>query len=163
MTPTRIPLGKYYWGMGASLITLLTGGWLILAPFALGYQAHNTGSWTDMTENDVWVGAGVVILSVAGLVFFARALVAALRAGGVVRARPRPQPQAQPRPVVEQPAAPAVPAAVAPATAAYRPDLEQTMATLAAALAADLTERRKGDNKVDNEPVAGPATMGRDR
>ena len=159
MTPTRIPVGKYYWGMGASLITLLTGGWLILAPFALGYQAQHTGSWTDMTENDVWVGAGVVILSMAGLVFFARALVAALRAGGVLRARPR----ARPRPVVEPPVAPAVSSAVVPAPAAYRPDLEQTMAALAAALAADLNERRKGDNKVDNEPVAGPAMMGRDR
>ena len=86
MTPTRITVGKYYWGMGASLVTLLTGGWLILAPFALGFQAHTAGSWTDMTENDLWVGAGVVLLSVAGLVFFARGLVAALRAGGVVRA-----------------------------------------------------------------------------
>src|SRR5438270_71653 len=84
--------------------------------------------------------------SVAALVFFARALVAALRAGGVVRARPRPQ--AQPRPVAEQAVAPAVPSAVAPAGAVYRPDLEQTMAALAAALAADLNERRKGDNKV---------------
>lgn len=157
MTPTRISVGKYYWGMGASVITLLTGGWLILAPFALGYQAGNAGSWTDMTMNDFWVGCGVVLVSLAGLALFARALVAALRAGGVVRARPRPQPRPQP-----QPAVPAAAPAAIPGATPLRPDLEQTMATLAAALAADLTERRKGDNKVDKEQGAEVATLGRD-
>ena len=102
MTPTRIGIGKYYWGIGASLIALLAGGWLIVAPFALGYQAGNTGGWTDMTHNDVWVGIGVVILSAAGLAFFARALVAELRSAGVVRARPRRQAQPQ-RAGTEQP------------------------------------------------------------
>jgi hypothetical protein len=164
MTPTRIRVGKYYWGMGASLITLLGGGWLVLAPFALGYQAGNTGGWTDMTQNDVWAGIGVVLLSAAGLALFARALVAELRSAGVVRERPRRQAHVQP--VAPAPAAAEAAAPVAPSTGfapASRPDLEQTMATLAAALAADLTERRKGDAKVDDEHVAGPATLRRDQ
>src|SRR5215470_1325626 len=63
MTPTKIPTGKYYWGLGASLLTLLIGGWLILAPFALGYQNGNSGSWTAMPQNDVWAGCGVVLVS----------------------------------------------------------------------------------------------------
>lgn len=146
MTRTRINVGKYYWGMGASLLALLTGAWLVLAPFALGYQAHNTGSWTDMTMNDFWVGCGVVLVSVAGLVAFTRGLVGELRAAGVVPSPSKPQPQ---------PAAPlAAPAVPAAATAMpYRPDLEQTMATLAAALAADLAERRKPDTEHKAEPV----------
>jgi hypothetical protein len=141
---TRVSLGEYYWGLGASLLTLLAGGWLILAPFALGYQAGTTGGWTDMTQNDFWVGCGLVLIAVAGLVFFTRGLVAALRAAGVVRARPRPH--AKPQPAAAAPAA-------APATLPARPQLEQTMALLAEALAADLAERRKTDTEHKAELV----------
>src|SRR5579884_4064115 len=141
---TRVSVGKYYWGMGASLVTLLTGGWLVLAPFALGYQAHNSGSWTDMTQNDIWFGIGAVLVSLAALALFARGLVGALRAAEVIHARPKPQPRAE----APTPAAYPVPApaAVPQAQAQQQPDLEQTMATLAAALAADLADRRKPDN-----------------
>lgn len=147
----RVSLGKYYWGMAASVIMLLTGGWLVLAPFALGYQAHNTGSWTDMTQNDIWFGIGTVIVSLAALALFVRSLVAALRDAGVVRARPKPQPQTQPATpapaVAANTAASAAPLPAPPAIQQQQLDLEQTMATLAAALAADLAERRKPDNE----------------
>lgn len=148
MTPTRVPIGKYCWGLGASALALLTGAWLILAPFALGYQSYSA-SWTSATKNDFWFGIGIVVISAAGLALFTVSLLGALRASGVVQPRPKPQPQPQQTPAqLAAPAAPAAPAASAPLTS----DLERTMATLAAALAADLNERRANERQaVDRE------------
>lgn len=144
MGSTHIPMGKYYWGIGASLLTLLAGGWLILAPFALGYQAGNSGSWTATTMNDFWVGIGLVIVAAACLMAFALALVGTLRSAGVVAVRPH-QRRHQ---VVPAPA----PASAAP-TLADRPDLDQAMVALTAALEADLAERRKTENEHRAEPI----------
>ncbi len=147
-TPRRVPLSRYYWGLGACLLTLLTGAWLILAPFALGYQAYGA-AWTSATKNDFWFGLGIVVVSAAGLALFAGSLVGALRAAGVVQPRPRPQPQ--PAPPSAGLAAPAAPVTSAPLPG----DLERTLATLAAALAADLNERRTPDAQraTDTPPV----------
>lgn len=79
----------YCWTIGAALATLLAGAWLILAPFALGYQPA-TGVWTPATANDVWCGALLVVVALARLLLVGRALLADLRAIGVVSARPRP-------------------------------------------------------------------------
>ncbi|ACU95885.1 SPW repeat domain-containing protein [Saccharomonospora viridis] len=53
----------------AGVATLLLGGWLIAAPFALGYRGGEEGA---ATVNDVVTGAVVVVMSVLGLVLGAR-------------------------------------------------------------------------------------------
>ncbi|HET8628502.1 MAG TPA: hypothetical protein VFL91_13860 [Thermomicrobiales bacterium] len=145
----RVNLGKHYWVLAVGLVTLLIGAWLMIAPFALGYQPYGAG-WADATLNDFWFGLGVVLVSLAGLVLFALALLGDLRAAGVVRPRPRPQP-------VARRAAPEAPTAAPPAD-----DLERTLATLAAALAADLAERRGPEAAKPAPPPAAPAPS-RDR
>jgi hypothetical protein len=134
-----VAIGRHLWGIAASLVTGLAGAWLMVAPFAIGYQ--NGGSWTDATKNDFWTGLAVVILSVIGIVLFSLSVVGELRAAGVLKPRQQPVP---PMPAwAGQPAAaapqPAMPAAGSP----YHDELERTMALLATTLAAELAERRQ--------------------
>ena len=133
MPHSPVGLGKYFWGLGAALLSLLAGGWLMLAPFALGYQPSGA-AWSDATRNNFWVGLAVVLLAAIGTVLFARSLVAELRAAGVIERRPRPEP------VESAAVAPAV--AGLPATSTQHDEFERALTTLAAALASDLAERR---------------------
>ena len=64
MQMMRPTIGKYIWGMTASLIILLAGGWLILASFALGYQPYGV-DWVSQTMNDFWVGIPVAVVALA--------------------------------------------------------------------------------------------------
>jgi hypothetical protein len=45
--------------MGASLLIFLAGGWLILAPFALGYQPYGA-DWVNQTTADFATGIPVL-------------------------------------------------------------------------------------------------------
>ena len=130
MRTTQPALGKYICGMVASLIIFLAGGWLILAPFALGYQPYGA-DWVSQTTNDFATGIPVAVVALASFVLFFYSLLGSLRAAGVLTARMRP---------VAQVTAPyQAPQALVP----YQTDLDKTLATLAAALAADLTARRQ--------------------
>jgi hypothetical protein len=131
MQKPRLALGKYLCGLGASLIILLAGGWLILAPFALGYQPYGA-DWVSQTTNDFWMGIPIVVVALISFALFFSSLIASLRATGVVLSQPQ-LPQA---PVSYQPQAPA----------AYQSDLDRTLSTLAAALAADLSARRQASS-----------------
>jgi hypothetical protein len=142
---TRITIGKYIWGMVASLIILLAGGWLILAPFALGYQAYGA-DWVSQTTNDFWVGIPVAVVALVSFALFFAALVAALRTSGVLLAQPRPQQFVAP---VSSPMQ--TPAALVPAANTGQSDLDRTLATLAAALAADLNNRRQAQTGSDQQ------------
>ena len=51
MRTTLFTPSKYICGMVASLIIFLAGKWLILAPFALGYQPYGA-DWVSQTTND---------------------------------------------------------------------------------------------------------------
>ena len=134
MQTTRLSLSKYIWGMVASLIILLAGGWLILAPFALGYQPYGAG-WDSQTTNDFVTGIPVAVVALVSFAFFFFSLLGALRAAGILAAPQRPQ-----VPVVAQ--------------ASQQSDLDQTLATLAAALVADLSSRRQaGSNQQIDQPV----------
>ena len=149
MQMTRLTIGKYIWGMAASLIILLAGGWLILAPFALGYQAYGA-DWVSQTTNDFWVGIPVAVVALVSFVLFFVSLIASLRAAGVLLAGPRLQPQA----LATAPGSAMMqsPAAVAPATyQGQQSDLDRTLATLAAALAADLNNRRQAQVSSDQQ------------
>jgi hypothetical protein len=140
MRTTQPTLGKYICGMVASLIILLAGGWLILAPFALGYQPYGA-NWTSQTTNDFATGIPVAVVALASFLLFFAALLASLRAAGMLVARPRVR-QQEVSPPVGYPA----PAGPLQAPASNQSDLDRTLATLASALAADLTARRQASS-----------------
>ena len=146
MQMTRLTVGKYIWGMAVSLIILLAGGWLILAPFALGYQPYGA-DWVSQTTNDFWVGIPVAVVALVSFVLFFASLIGSLRAAGALLARPRLQQQAPA--TIPGAGMMQAPAPVAPATYSSQSDLDQTLATLAAALAADLNSRRQAQTSGD--------------
>lgn len=131
---TRPTLGKYICGMAASLIILLAGGWLILAPFALGYQPYGA-DWVSQTTNSFVMGICVAVVALIAFALFFSSLLGSLRLAGVITAPTR---------IVAQAATPyQVQALVPQASAQSQSDLDKTLATLAAALAADLSARRQ--------------------
>jgi hypothetical protein len=145
MLTTRPSLGKYLVGMVASLIIGLSGGWLILAPFALGYQPYGV-DWVSQTTNDFATGIPVAVVALLAFAVFFASLLGSLRAAGVIAARKRPEAQAQ---ATSQPQ---TPMSLVPATA--QSDLDRTLSTLAAALAADLNAHRQaGSDQVHDQSI----------
>jgi hypothetical protein len=142
MKTTRPSLGKYVCGMAASLIIFLAGGWLILAPFALGYQPYGA-DWVSQTTNSFIMGICVAVVALVAFVLFFYSLLGSLRATGVLVATSRVVAQA---PVAYQAQTP-----IPQAAAQSQNDLDKTLATLAAALAADLSARRQTDNNIQND------------
>ena len=134
MNTTRPTIGKYIWGMAASLIIFLAGGWLILAPFALGYQPYGA-DWVSQTTNSFVMGICVAVVALISFALFFSSLLRSLRVAGVLTAPTRP---------VAQAAAPdQVQATIPQAPVQNQSDLDKTLATLAAALASDLNARRQ--------------------
>jgi hypothetical protein len=121
----KIYPGIHVWGVATSTVALLAGGWLMVAPFALGYQP-SSADWTRATGNSFWVGLATVLVSLAGILLFAWSLVRQARLAGVIG--PRRQPTTED--------------AGARARAA---ELDRTLVQLTAVLAADLAARRAGD------------------
>ena len=142
MKTTRPSLGKYICGMAASLIIFLAGGWLILAPFALGYQPYGA-DWVSQTTNSFVMGICVAVVALVAFFLFFFSLLGSLRATGVLVAPSRVVAQA---PVSYQAQAP-----IPQATAQSQSDLDKTLATLAAALAADLNSRRQAGSDQQND------------
>jgi len=142
MKTTRSSLGKYVCGMAASLIIFLAGGWLILAPFALGYQPYGA-DWVSQTTNSFILGICVAVVALVAFFLFFFSLLGSLRATGVLVAPSRVVAQA---PVAYQAQAP-----MPQATAQSQSDLDKTLATLAAALAADLSSRRQAGGDQQND------------
>ena len=138
----NVGLAKYFWGIATSLITLLTGAWLMLAPFAIGFQP--SGDWIKATQDDFWTGLMVAIVSLLSLLLFVFSLRRELRAAGLIPDQPKP-------------VAPTAPSQAAQALIAKldEDELERTIAILVASLAADLVERRKADNGQTTARMAG--------
>lgn len=132
MERQQISLGKHFWGLGVSFITLLVGGWLMIAPYALGYQSYGS-SWLAQTKNDFWTGLALVILSLLSLALIAASLIADLRTAGVIQERQKTEPLPEAEAVPEQ--------------AAAEDDFERAMTRLAAVLADDLAERHRKDSE----------------
>lgn len=147
MLTTQPSLGKYLVGMGASLLLFLAGGWLILAPFALGYQPYGA-DWVSQTTNNFATGIPVAVVALVAFALFFASLLGALRAAGVLRARPRPEAQ------------PPTGLALVPATA--QSELDRTLSTLAAALAADLSARREARSDQANDQSIEPSVTRRE-
>ena len=142
MKTTRPSLGKYVCGMAASLIIFLAGGWLILAPFALGYQPYGA-DWASQTTNSFIMGICIAVVALVAFALFFYSLLGSLRASGVLVAPKKDVAQA---PVSYQAQAP-----MPQATTQSQSDLDKTLATLAAALAADLNSRRQASNDQQND------------
>jgi hypothetical protein len=142
MKTTRPSLGKYVCGMAASLIIFLAGGWLILAPFALGYQAYGA-DWASQTTNSFVMGICIAVVALIAFGLFFYSLLGSLRATGVLIASSKVVAQA---PVAYQAQVP-----IPQASAQSQSDLDKTLATLAAALAADLNSRRPSSNVTQND------------
>ena len=92
---------KHVVGMVGAVLGFLGGLWLILAPFAQGYQPSGA-SWADATVNDFWVGIGLALVSLIGFAAYALSLREEMIARGILERRerkeeaaPEPQPQEQ--------------------------------------------------------------------
>jgi len=142
MHTTRPSLGKYICGMAASLIIFLAGGWLMLAPFALGYQPYGA-DWVSQTTNSFVMGICVAVVALVAFILFFYSLLGSLRASGVLVAPTRVVAQA---PVSYQ-----TQTSIPQATTQSQSDLDKTLATLAAALAADLNSRRQAGSDQQND------------
>jgi hypothetical protein len=142
MQTTRPSIGKYICGMAASLIIFLAGGWLILAPFALGYQPYGA-DWVSQTTNSFVIGICIAVVALVAFVLFFMSLLGSLRVAGVLTAPTRP--------VAEAPAPEQVQATMPLAPVQNQSDLDKTLATLAAALAADLNARRQTGSDQQND------------
>ena len=142
MKTTRPSLGKFVCGMAASLIIFLAGGWLILAPFALGYQPYGA-DWASQTTNSFVMGICIAVVALLAFGLFFYSLIGSLRATGVLVVPSKVVAQA---PVPYQAQVP-----LPQASAQSQSDLDKTLATLAAALAADLNSRRQSSNVTQND------------
>lgn len=142
MATPHVHLGRHLWGLGASLLTLVAGAWLMLAPFALGYQPYGA-DWISQTHDDFWVGLGVIIVSAIGFALFVASLRGELQTAGLINSPRRAPASFTTSGTAAAAGAPGVPVAGA---APQQSDFEQAVAALAKALAADLAERRRAEN-----------------
>ncbi|MBF6591530.1 MAG: hypothetical protein IVW57_13520 [Ktedonobacterales bacterium] len=142
MDVSHLRLDRYLWPLAACLVALLAGGWLMLAPFALGYQGYGAG-WVTQTSNQFWVGLGVVLVAIVALALFAFSLVSGLLDAGVIE--PRPHAAWDQHTNAKTPTPPQM-ALAAPEEGGVRNDeFERAVMALAQSLAADLAERRHVD------------------
>ena len=79
---------RFYVGILGGIAGVLGGAWLILAPFALGYQPENA-AWADATKVDVFTGIGILVLGLVSVAAFAAGLAATLRAESALPPRAR--------------------------------------------------------------------------
>jgi hypothetical protein len=79
---------RFYVGILGGIAGVLGGAWLILAPFALGYQPENA-AWADATKVDIFTGIGILVLGLVTVAAFAAGLAATLRAEGTLPPRAR--------------------------------------------------------------------------
>ena len=138
---------KYIIGMVGSFGTLLAGAWLMLAPFALGYQPSGA-AWVNATVTDFWTGVILLVISLLGMLLYGLGLSAELRRLGIIERRVVPQP------------APAAPATNGIPGSGNQANMEQVLQTLAAALLKDMQEQRREDgapvlanSRVYNQPA----------
>jgi hypothetical protein len=66
----KIVNGKDKLALGALVLSLSVGAWLVVAPFVEGYQARGS-AWGTGTKNDVVVGLSLLALSTGAIVVFA--------------------------------------------------------------------------------------------
>lgn len=112
---------RLIFGLGWALVAGLAGGWLALAPWALGEQGG--GDWTTVTRNEFFSGLGLIVLALAGVVIVAVQTMRSLRSAGVL-----PSSRA---------------AGGDDAAVTSSPEMEKALIALAQALAEDLDTQRE--------------------
>lgn len=128
-TPDRLHPAPFVAGLAGAITVTLVGVWLVVAPFAVGYQPEGA-DWVDATIIGVATGAGVIVLGLLALLVVAGALRAEIRRRGLApTGRPRSEDDGQ-----------AVDADVDddPVPAAAAGDLDTILASLATALLEDV-------------------------
>jgi hypothetical protein len=60
-------------GILGGITGVLGGAWLMLAPFALGYQPNNA-AWADATKVDVFTGIGILVLGLVSVAVMATSM-----------------------------------------------------------------------------------------
>jgi hypothetical protein len=75
------PTGRYLSGLCVAGLGLCAAGWLVLTPFAFGYQGRR---WHAATLTDLATGGGLAVICVITLIAWTLAWRGALRADGVL-------------------------------------------------------------------------------
>jgi hypothetical protein len=75
------PMGRYLSGLCVAGLGLCAAGWLVLTPFAFGYQGRG---WHAATLTDLATGGGLAVICVTTLIAWTLAWRRALRADGVL-------------------------------------------------------------------------------
>jgi hypothetical protein len=75
------PAGRYVAGLGAAGLGLCAAGWLVLTPFAFGYQGRG---WHAARLTDLATGGGLAVICVTTLIAWTLAWRRVLRADGVL-------------------------------------------------------------------------------
>ena len=75
------PAGRYMAGLCAAGLGLCAAGWLVLTPFAFGYQGRG---WHAATLTDLATGGGLAVICVTTLIAWTLAWRRVLRADGVL-------------------------------------------------------------------------------
>src|SRR5260370_30696702 len=75
------PTGRYLSGLCVAGLGLCAAGWLVLTPFAFGYQGRG---WHAAALTDLATGGGLAVTCVTTLVAWTHAWRRALRADGVL-------------------------------------------------------------------------------
>lgn len=122
-------------GATVSLLALLAGLWLVLSPFALGFQPQDA-DWTDNTLTDVWTGIPLAVVGLAGVIVFALALQKHMVQAGYITPRPAPAPEETPE----------------PAATGRSEDLDAMLTPLIAALARDIARENDAEDPTATTP-----------
>lgn len=139
--PPPIPVLAPYLGLVAAVLSVLGGGWLLLAPYALDFR-HGAKHLPRAATVDLETGAAVIAVGVIAAVLFSANLL--LRLGGAdPAAAPVVEPESEESPEAEE-ADVDVPEPVRPKEADPGGALRELLTPLVAALAADL---RSHDNE----------------
>ncbi len=120
---------KYFIGAVGSLLGIVAGAWLMLAPTALAYQPDGA-NWINATYTDFWSGVGLIVLSVIGLVMFILGLVADLKNRGIIESKEEQESQEEaPEAAAEE--------------ASQQTDVEQVLLPLVNAMLKDMQDQQQ--------------------
>ena len=129
---------KYIVGMSGAVLGLLGGLWMMIAPFAHGYQPSGAG-WVGATVNDFWFGCGLVLVSAAGFALYGRLLLEDLGKKGIVERKATVHKRQEAAADTDQ------------GSSGGDPAVEQTLVPLLSEMLADMQRQREGHN--GGEPV----------
>lgn len=166
--PAPIPVLAPYLGLVAAVLSMLGGGWLLLAPYALDFR-HGAPRLPRAATVDLETGAAVIAVGIVAAVLFSVNLALRLRtdSDAVLAAEPESEPLLAPEPdepviAVEPEPEPALGAVPSARSKEADPGgaLRELLTPLVAALAADLRshdQERTREQQQQHEQQRGDA------